>query len=54
MGGFDTQDLLVNANTRQIKDEVYHVRAILGPNLVISPSHEVILLNVPFECCRNG
>jgi uroporphyrinogen decarboxylase len=28
---------------------VRRVKAALGPNVVISPSHEAILPNVPFE-----
>lgn len=31
------------------KDDVRRVRDLLGPNLVISPSHETLLLNVPYE-----
>ncbi|MHC4886181.1 MAG: uroporphyrinogen decarboxylase family protein [Planctomycetota bacterium] len=47
MGGIDTQDLLVNASPDEIGDEVRRVRDHLGPNLIISPSHEAILKNVP-------
>lgn len=49
VGGIDTQELLINATPLQIKDEVRRIREILGPNLVISPSHEAILPNVPLE-----
>ena len=49
MGGVDTQDLLMNSKPWQIKDEVHRLRDILGPNLIISPSHETLLPNVPFE-----
>ena len=49
IGGIDTQDLLVNATPQQVKDDVKRVIAALGPNLVVSPSHECILPNVPFE-----
>ena len=31
----------------EIKQEVRRVRGILGPNIVISPSHEEILPNIP-------
>jgi uroporphyrinogen decarboxylase len=47
MGGIDTQNLLVNATPAQVKDEVRRVRGLLGPNLVVSPSHESLLPNVP-------
>jgi uroporphyrinogen decarboxylase len=47
MGGIDTQDLLVNATPQQIKEDVRRVKKLLGPNLIVSPSHEAILPNVP-------
>jgi len=47
LGGIDAQSFFVNAKPAQIKDEVRRVRDILGPNIVISPSHEEILPNVP-------
>lgn len=47
VGGIDAQSFLVNATPQQISDEVLRVREILGPNIVISPSHEEILPNVP-------
>ncbi len=47
VGGIDAQSFFVNATPMQIKDEVRRVRSILGPNLIVSPSHEVILPNVP-------
>ena len=49
IGGIDTQDLLVNGSTRDVRNEVNRIRDLLGPNLVISPSHEAILPNVPPE-----
>ena len=49
VGGIDAQTFFVNATPQQIKDEVYRVKDILGPNIVISPSHEEILPNVPSE-----
>jgi uroporphyrinogen decarboxylase len=49
MGGIDTQDLLVNGTPGQIKTEVRRVRGLLGPNLIVSPSHEALLPNVPPE-----
>lgn len=47
MGGIDTQDLLVHATPEQIKDDVRRIKDALGPNLIVSPSHEAILPNVP-------
>jgi uroporphyrinogen decarboxylase len=47
VGGIDAQSIFVNGTPQQIKDEVKRVREILGPNIVISPSHEEILPNVP-------
>ena len=47
LGGIDAQSFFVNATPGQIRDEVLRVRGILGPNIVISPSHEEILPNVP-------
>ncbi len=47
LGGIDAQSFFVNATPAQIEDEVKRVRDILGPNIVISPSHEEILPNVP-------
>lgn len=49
MGGIDTQDLLMNGNPGDIRAEVRRVRDLLGPRLVVSPSHEAILPNVPPE-----
>lgn len=47
LGGIDAQSFFVNATPAQIEEEVKRVRDILGPNIVISPSHEEILPNVP-------
>jgi uroporphyrinogen decarboxylase len=49
MGGIDTQDLLVNASPEEIKADVRRVKKLLGPGIIISPSHEAILPNVPPE-----
>jgi uroporphyrinogen decarboxylase len=49
VGGIDAQTFFVNATPQQIKDEVRRVRDVLGPNIVISPSHEEILPNIPAE-----
>jgi uroporphyrinogen decarboxylase len=47
MGGIDMQNLLTHGTPEQICAEVHRVRGILGPNLIISPSHEAILPDVP-------
>ncbi|MDR2686401.1 MAG: methyltransferase, partial [Oscillospiraceae bacterium] len=46
-GGIDAQRFLVTATPRQVEEEVTRVYDILGPNIIISPSHEEILPNVP-------
>lgn len=48
-GGIDTQQLLVNGQPGDIKKEVKRIINLLGPNLVVSPSHEALLPNVPPE-----
>lgn len=47
LGGIDTQDLLVNGTPAEVKADVRRVREVLGPRLIISPSHEALLPNVP-------
>ncbi len=47
MGGIDTQELLVHASPDQVKAEVRRVKELLGPRLIVSPSHEALLPNVP-------
>lgn len=49
MGGVDTQELLPKGTPQQVADEVARLRDVLGPNLIISPSHEAILPDVPPE-----
>jgi uroporphyrinogen decarboxylase len=49
MGGIDTQELLIHGTPEQVKAEVRRVKALLGPSLIVSPSHEAILPNVPPE-----
>jgi uroporphyrinogen decarboxylase len=44
---FKEQQLLTHGTPEQIRADVRRVRRILGPNLIISPSHEAILPNVP-------
>jgi uroporphyrinogen decarboxylase len=47
MGGIDTQELLVHGTPADIMAEVRRVKALLGPSLIVSPSHEGILPNIP-------
>jgi uroporphyrinogen decarboxylase len=47
LGGIDTQEILVHATPEEVEEEVRRVRSLLGPNLIISPSHEALLPNVP-------
>jgi len=49
VGGIDAQTFFVNATPEQIAEDVARVRSLLGPGLVVSPSHEEILPNVPAE-----
>jgi len=49
VGGVDTQQLLPRATPRQVADEVHRLRDLFGPNYVVSPSHESILPDVPWE-----
>ena len=49
MGGIDTQQLLVHGTPDDIKAEVRRVKELLGPCLIVSPSHEALLPNVPPE-----
>jgi uroporphyrinogen decarboxylase len=47
IGGIDTQDLLVNGSPSEVEADVARVERLLGPSLVVSPSHEALLPNVP-------
>jgi len=49
VGGIDTQELLVHGTPDEIRAEVRRVKNLLGPNLVVSPSHEALLPNVSPE-----
>jgi len=49
IGGIDTQELLCNGTPQQVRDEVRRVIDIFGTGIVISPSHEAILPDVPPE-----
>lgn len=47
IGGIDTQELLVHGTPAEVRAEVRRVKGLLGPHLVVSPSHEALLPNVP-------
>jgi uroporphyrinogen decarboxylase len=47
LGGIDTQRLLIEGSPQEIKEEVRRIKSVLGPNCIISPSHETLLPNVP-------
>jgi uroporphyrinogen decarboxylase len=49
MGGIDVQSLLTYGTPVDIRQDVRRVKRLLGPNLIVSPSHEAILPNVPPE-----
>lgn len=49
IGGVDTQELLPFGTPAQVRDEVYRLRELFGPNFVVSPSHESILPGVSAE-----
>ena len=49
LGGIDTQQLLVHGTPEEVRADVRRVKRILGPCLVVSPSHEALLPNVPPE-----
>lgn len=54
VGGIDAQSFFVNATPQQIRDEVHRVKDILGPGLVVSPSHEELLKCSAGKCAGNG
>lgn len=49
IGGIDTQDILPNGSPEEVYHEVIRVKKLLGNNIVLGPSHEVLMPNVPFE-----
>ena len=49
LGGIDTQDLLVNGSPDEVAADVRRVKKLLGPNLIVSPSHEALLPNISPE-----
>jgi uroporphyrinogen decarboxylase len=49
LGGVDTQEVLVHATPEEVAVETCRVRDLLGPYVIVSPSHEALLPNVPPE-----
>jgi uroporphyrinogen decarboxylase len=47
IGGIDTQELLCNGTAQQVRDEVRRIVDVFGTGIVVSPSHEAILPDVP-------
>ncbi|MBQ3669125.1 MAG: methyltransferase [Clostridia bacterium] len=47
VGGMDTQDLLVNGSAEDVKARVRELRQLFPTGLVISPSHEAVLPDIP-------
>jgi uroporphyrinogen decarboxylase len=47
IGGIDTQHLLVHGTPEEVKEDLRRVKELLGPCLIVSPSHEAVLPNVP-------
>jgi len=46
-GGVDTQHLLVNGTPGEIAEEVQRLRKIFPTGLILSPSHEAVLPDIP-------
>ncbi len=46
-GGVDAQNLLVNGSVEQVREKVKELRQIFPTGLIISPSHEAILPDIP-------
>lgn len=49
LGGIDAQDILPAGTPAEVRAEVLRVRRLLEPGLIVSPSHEAILPDVPPE-----
>ena len=48
-GGVDHQELLVFGNTNQVREKVRELKKIFPTGLIVSPSHEAILPDIPPE-----
>lgn len=49
LGGIDAQQVLPYGTPDEVRAEVHRVRDLLEPGLIVSPSHEAILPDVPPE-----
>jgi uroporphyrinogen decarboxylase len=49
MGGIDTQHLLPEGTPDDVRSETKRLIKLLSPGLIVSPSHESLMPNVPFE-----
>jgi uroporphyrinogen decarboxylase len=49
LGGLDTQRILPFGTPDDVRKEVRRLKALFGPNFIVSPSHESILPNVSPE-----
>jgi uroporphyrinogen decarboxylase len=49
IGGVDTQQLLPFGTPEEVRAEVRRLKAVFGPQYVVSPSHEALLPNVSVE-----
>jgi uroporphyrinogen decarboxylase len=49
MGGVDAQDILPFGTPDEVRKETRRVMNLLGPNLIVCPSHETLLPNIPME-----
>ncbi len=49
LGGVDVQRILPYGTPEEVRAEVHRVRRLLEPQLIISPSHEKVLPDVPPE-----
>ena len=47
LGGIDTQRVLNQGTPAEVKAEVRRIKSVLGPHLIVSPSHEALLPDVP-------
>ena len=47
LGGVDTQRILPLGSPEEVKAEVRRIKSLLGPHLIVSPSHEAVLPDVP-------
>lgn len=46
-GGVDAQNLLVNGSPEEVQNKVHELKALFPTGLIVSPSHEAILPDIP-------